>query len=140
MTAKIDRPELETLAHEPATHWTQLDAELRMLCRSLSRTSGWTPEAVTTFVCLPGDVEYQQAIGTLCQRLAAEYRLEQTVRREGGDWCVRFARLAVAEAEDESRLAHDATSATRGLRVALGRASAVWRLSVAHRRGRVVVM
>jgi hypothetical protein len=135
MTAKIDRPGLDALAHELATRWTQLDAELRMLCRSLSRTSGWTPEAVTTFVCLPGDAEYRQAIGTLCQRLAAEYGLEPAVRREGGDWCVRFARPASVESA-----ACQATGAEHGLRAAFGRAYAAWRLSAAHRRGRVVVM
>ena len=140
MTAKIDRPGLGALAHEPATRWTQLDAELRMLCRSLSRISGWTPEAVTTFVCLPGDAEYRQALGTLCHWLAAEHGLVQTVRREGGDWCVRFARPAVAEVKGQTQQSPDATAAERGLHAAFGRACAAWRLSVAHRQGREVVM
>ena len=135
MTAKIDRPELDGLAREPETRWTQLDAELRMLCRSLSRTSGWTPEAVTTFVSLPGDAEYRQAIGTLSQRLAAEYGLEQTVCREGSDWRVRFARLGSTQSAP-----CQATVVERGLRAAFGRACAAWRLSAAHRRRRVVVL
>ena len=135
MTARIDQPELGTGAHEPATSWTRLDGELRMLCRSLANPAGWTPEAVTTFVRLPGDSEYRQAMGTLCRRLAAEYGLEQTVRRQGDDWCVRFARPATLKATGS-----DAAAAERGLRVAFERVCAAWRLSVAHRRQRAVDM
>lgn len=97
MTTRVDRPAAGALEREPATCWTQLDAELRMLCRGLGRPSGWSPEAVTTFVHLPGDAEYAQAMTTLCCRLAREYDLEQTLLRESGRWRVRFARPEVAE-------------------------------------------
>src|SRR5690242_7803866 len=92
MTIEVRTPDLRTTVQEPATSWTQLDGELRMLCRGLSRSQGWTLQAVSTFVRLPGDAEYRQAIGTLCGRIAAEYALDYAVVREGADWRVRFAR------------------------------------------------
>ena len=92
MTTRIDGPQTTTTVGEPATRWTQLDSELRMLCRGLCYPSGWTPEGVTTFVGLPGDAEYAQAIAAICRRLAGEFGLEQTVVRQGDRWRVRFAR------------------------------------------------
>ena len=96
MTMDMRSPELRTTVQEPVTSWTQLDGELRMLCRGLGRSQGWTLQAVSTFVRLPGDAEYRQAIGTLCSRLAAEYALDYAVVREGADWRVRFARPEVS--------------------------------------------
>jgi hypothetical protein len=102
-----------------------------MLCRSLASPSGWAPEAVTTFVRLPGDAEYRQAIGTLCRRLAVEHGLEQTVRRQGDDWCVRFARPVVAgkavAAQDVAR----ANPVSSRLRAAIARVYAAARRSPA---------
>lgn len=96
MATRVDRPVPGAAEREPATRWTQLDAELRMLCRSLGHAEGWSPAAVTTFVCLPGDAEYRQALTTLCRRLAEVYALEATVGWEAGCWRVRFARADVA--------------------------------------------
>ena len=92
MTTDMRSPELRTTVQEPVTSWTRLDGELRMLCRGLRPSEGWTLQAASTFVRLPGDAEYKQAIGTICRRLAAEYGLGYTVVREGADWRVRFAR------------------------------------------------
>jgi hypothetical protein len=127
MTTEIDRAGCDMRAGEPETSWTRLDAELRMICRSLVRPAGWMPEAVTTFVRLPGDAEYRQAIGTLCCRLAAEHGLEQTVRRQGDDWCVRFARPVVAGPVVVARGVPGAVPVGAGLRGAIGRASAMAR-------------
>ena len=92
MTADVRLPELGTTVQKPVTTWAQLAAEMRMLCCGLAVSEGWTLRTVSTFVRLPGDQEYQQAIGTLCRRLAGEYGLEQSVVREGPDWRVRFSR------------------------------------------------
>jgi hypothetical protein len=131
MTARIDRPELDTQAHEPTTSWTRLDTELRMLCRSLASPSGWAPEAVTTFVRLPGDAEYRQAIGTLCRRLAAEHGLAQTVRRQGDDWSVRFARPVVTGKAVAAQDVASAIPIRSRLRAAITRAYAAARRSPA---------
>jgi hypothetical protein len=138
MMTRGNRIEPETLAKETATRWTQLDAELRMICRSLASPKGWTPEAVTTFVRLPGDAEYRQAIGTLCRRLALEYRLEASVRRDGDEWRVRFARPVVAGQATTVRELARAQSARSGVRAAIAQAyAAARRLSGPKARQRV---
>jgi hypothetical protein len=127
MATRSNRPALETPAQESATGWTQLDSELRMICRSLACPKEWTPEAVTTFVRLPGDAEYRQAIGTLCRRLGLEYRLEATVRWDGDEWRVRFARPVVPGQAMAVRDLARAQSARPGVRGALARAYAAAR-------------
>lgn len=92
MMTLINSPRVGGGTGEPATLWSTLDRELRMLCHSLTRTNGWSPQAITTIVTLPGDAEYEQALTTLCRRLAEECGLEQMVRRQGEQWVVRFAR------------------------------------------------
>lgn len=106
-----------------------------MLCRSLANAAGWTPEAVTTFVRLPGDSEYRQAMGTLCRRLAAEYGLDQTVRRQGDDWCVRFARPVVGGKAVAAQGAASAAPARGGLRAAIVRAYGMARQMSGFRAG-----
>ena len=69
-----------------------------MLCRGLRYPSGWVPEGVTTFVRLPGDAEYAQAVSAICRRLTGEFGLEQSVTRQGDQWRVRFARPLDGEA------------------------------------------
>ena len=98
MTINMRLPEPSTTVQEPVTSWTRLDGELRMLCRGLSPSAGWTLQAVSTFVHLPDDAEYKQAIGAICRRLAAEYGLTYMVVREGSDWRLRFARPDAAAA------------------------------------------
>jgi hypothetical protein len=127
MTTRTDRAERDAQAHEPMTRWTQLDTELRMICRSLANPKGWAPEAVTTFVRLPGDAEYRQAIGTLCRRLGLEFRLDQTVQRQGDEWCVRFARPMVAGKAKAAQGASGAALVRGSLRVAIARAYAAAR-------------
>lgn len=97
MTTQIDWTTTSVAPQEPATSWTRLDAELRMLCRGLRYPTGWLPEGVTTFVRLPGDAEYAQALATICRRLAVEFALTQTVVRDGDQWRVRFARTVAPE-------------------------------------------
>jgi hypothetical protein len=98
MMTLVNAPRTGGGTGQPATSWSTLDAELRMLCRSLTRCHGWTAQAVTTYVTLPCDAEYEQALTTLCRRLAEEHGLDQTVRREGEQWVVRFARPVAATA------------------------------------------
>jgi hypothetical protein len=126
MATRVERPEREARAQESATRWTQLEGELRMICRSLANPQGWTPEAVTTFVRLPGDAEYQQAIGALCRRLGLEYRLETTVRRDGDDWGVRFARPGEGR-KAAARTVPASIPFGRGMRAAIARACATAR-------------
>lgn len=96
MMAMVNSPQTSGGTNQPTTSWSALDRELRMLCRSLERTSGWSPDAITTFVTLPGDAEYEQALTALCRRLAEECGLEQGVRRQAQQWVVRFARPEAA--------------------------------------------
>src|SRR3954471_14726112 len=87
-------------ASELTTRWTRLEDELRLLCRSLRNSWCDDMAAVTTFVQLPGDAEYEQAMRALCQRLADEFGLQQTVRREGESWTIRFSRSLPAHAAE----------------------------------------
>ncbi|MFN8541682.1 MAG: hypothetical protein U0232_29915 [Thermomicrobiales bacterium] len=96
MMAIVNSPRTSGGTNQPTTPWSELDRELRMLCRSLTRLGGWSPDAVTTFVTLPGDAEYEQALSALCRRLAEECGLAQSVRRQGAHWVVRFARPEAA--------------------------------------------
>src|SRR5262245_12602404 len=127
MTTEIGRPEQDAQVGEPATRWTQLETELRMICRSLASPQGWTPDAVTTFVGLPGDAEYRQAMSTLCRRLGLEYRLEAAVRRQGDDWSVRFARPVVTGKAVAAQSVPVAAPARSSMRAAITWACAVAR-------------
>ena len=98
MNTEVRLPEPSTTVQEPVTSWTRLDGELRMLCRGLRPSAGWTLQAVSTFVHLPDDAEYKQAIGAICSRLATEHGLTYTVVRDGADWRLRFARPEAAAA------------------------------------------
>lgn len=83
-----------------------LPGELRLLCRGLVYCS-WCDrlEIVTTEVHLPDDEAHALALRALCQELAEEFAVEQTVRREDEAWIVRFSRreagLAATEEERE---------------------------------------
>ena len=105
-----------------------------MLCRGLRHPSGWTPEGITTFVVLPGDAEYAQAIAAICRRLAGEFGLEQTVVRQGDRWRVRFAR-PVAAAPAPAWWARPAPCAEEDVvrPVAVGMRAALRRFAVARR-------
>lgn len=102
MTTRIDHTATGTTADVSVTSWTRLDAELRMLCRGLCYPNGWHPDGVTTFVRLPGDAEYAQALNTICRRLANDFGLTQTITRDGDQWRVRFGRTTAATAAAHS--------------------------------------
>ena len=86
---------------EPVTFWTTLDSSLRLLCRGL--VCSWCADlrAVTTFTRLPEDAEYEQALRTVCRRLAEEFGVEEAVWREEDVWWIRFSRPVATEVPGE---------------------------------------
>lgn len=80
------------VVRESVSRWTSLERELGMLCRGLSHSWCADLRAVSTVVSLPGDAEYEQAVCTLCQRVADEFGVLQSVRRDGDAWAICFSR------------------------------------------------
>ena len=100
--------------------WT-LTRELNMMGRGLANSWSDRLEAVSTVVRLGDDAAQEQVLRAVCRQVAGEFGLQQTVRRGGEVWHVRFSRAPVADETMGMRGTSSRPGANRALPARLAR-------------------